>query len=374
MNSIEKNTLIKIIKEDPDTIRIKVQGNIAEEKLSEIDFHLRRIEREKPHVVIIDLSVLQKLPTSLALLFAYYDLRLSSKHIKLELIAEDASFRRSLEEAKAYWERKYGSMRIGDPLEVLWTPFAGFFSKSKELLSFVGELLLSSLDRPWRRSRAHKGTLINSLHQVGVGGIPIVVLISLLLGLVMAFMSSMQLEQFGAQIYVASLLTLAMTKELGPIMTGILIAGRSGSAFASELGTMKLSEEIDALNSMGFDVIKFLVLPKLIATAISLPILSFFSQFSGILGGLLVAVSIMGITPQGYWDQVFNTLRLFDIWWGVLKCVVFGLLVASIGCHEGLKVEKGASSVGQAATQAVVKGIFAVILFDSIFAIILVYW
>lgn len=374
MNSIEKNTLIKIIKEDPDTIRIKVQGNIAEEKLSEIDFHLRRIEREKPHVVIIDLSVLQKLPTSLALLFAYYDLRLSSKHIKLELIAEDASFRRSLEEAKAYWERKYGSMRIGDPLEALWTPFAGFFSKSKELLSFVGELLLSSLDRPWRRSRAHKGTLINSLHQVGVGGIPIVVLISLLLGLVMAFMSSMQLEQFGAQIYVASLLTLAMTKELGPIMTGILIAGRSGSAFASELGTMKLSEEIDALNSMGFDVIKFLVLPKLIATAISLPILSFFSQFSGILGGLLVAVSIMGITPQGYWDQVFNTLRLFDIWWGVLKCVVFGLLVASIGCHEGLKVEKGASSVGQAATQAVVKGIFAVILFDSIFAIILVYW
>lgn len=374
MNSIDPKNRIEISKEDPDTVRINVYDYTTEENLGEIDLYLKKIERERPQAVSIDLSFLKELPTSLALLLAYYDRKLKEKNIRLEVFTKNSSFQNSLEESRLYWEQKGAAIGFKDPLEALGTAFSAFVSKSRDLLSFSGELLLSGMDRPWRRSRAHRGTLISALHQVGVGGIPIVVLISLLLGLVMAFMSSVQLEQFGAQIYVASLLTLAMTKELGPIMTGILIAGRSGSSFASELGTMKLSEEIDALNSMGFNVIRFLVIPKLIATAISLPILSFFSQFSGIVGGLLVAVLIMGITPQGYWEQVFNTLRLFDIWWGVLKCVVFGLLVAAIGCHEGLKVEKGASSVGQAATQAVVKGIFAVILFDSIFAIVLLYW
>jgi phospholipid/cholesterol/gamma-HCH transport system permease protein len=212
------------------------------------------------------------------------------------------------------------------------------------------------------------------MKSVGVDALPIVGLISFLLGLIMAFMSAVQLQQFGANIYVASLVSLSMVRELGPIMTAIIVAGRSGSAFAAEIGTMKISDEVDALFTMGFEPTRFLVVPKVIASVITVPILVLFSDLFAIFGGLVVGVFMLDLTTNAYIAQTLKTLTLFDVFWGFLKAAVFALLIAGIGCLRGFQVRGGAAEVGKATTSAVVSSIFLIILADAVFAVILRYW
>jgi phospholipid/cholesterol/gamma-HCH transport system permease protein len=211
------------------------------------------------------------------------------------------------------------------------------------------------------------------MRRVGVDAVPIVALISFLLGFIIAYMSSVQLTQFGAGIYVASLVAVGMVRELGPIMTSILVSGRSGSAFASEIGTMKISEEIDALSTMGFDPVAFIVIPKIIASLIVVPILTLFSCLFGVLGGMVVGVLLLDLTYSNYMDQTIKILRLYDIIWVFVKSGVFAILVSWVGCLRGFQTRGGAASVGEATTSAVVSGIFLVIFWDSIFAFIQLY-
>lgn len=250
----------------------------------------------------------------------------------------------------------------------------GAFSSLRYSLTFLGDTCLSLL-RVCSRPRLLRGndTLL-FMKKVGVDALPIVALISFLLGLIMAFMSSVQLAQFGANIYVASLVSLSMTRELGPIMTAILVAGRSGSAFAAEIGTMKISEEVDALFTMGIDPHVFLVMPRLIATVLVMPLLTLFSDLFAILGGLLVGVSMLDLTFNGYIAQTISTLDLFDVFWGFGKAVIFALLISWTGCLRGFQVEGGAAGVGRATTSAVVSSIFLIILSDSLLVVMLRYW
>jgi phospholipid/cholesterol/gamma-HCH transport system permease protein len=187
-------------------------------------------------------------------------------------------------------------------------------------------------------------------------------------------MSSVQLQQFGADIYVASLVALGMSRELGPIMTAIIVAGRSGSSFAAEIATMKVSEEVDALFTMGFEPTRYLVVPKILASVLVVPILTLFSDLFAILGGLTVGVFVLNLTANAYISQTIMDLTLFDIFWGVFKSGVFALLISWIGCLRGFRVDGGAASVGRATTSAVVSSIFLIIVSDSIFAVILRYW
>jgi phospholipid/cholesterol/gamma-HCH transport system permease protein len=189
----------------------------------------------------------------------------------------------------------------------------------------------------------------------------------------MAFMSSLQLTQFGANLYVASLVALAMVSELGPIMTAIVVAGRSGSAYAAEISTMKISEEIDALVVMGFDPNLFLVLPRMTA-AMVVPLLTVFANIFAVAGGLVIGVFMLNLSPGAYINQSLDALSLFELAWGLSKSLVFALLIALSGCFRGFQAPGGAAAVGNAATSAVVTGIFLIILFDSIFAVIRSYW
>ena len=240
--------------------------------------------------------------------------------------------------------------------------------------SFIGSVCLA-LIYVGRHPRALRGNdVLRSMEKTGVDAVPIVGLISFLLGLIMAFMSSVQLKQFGANIYVASLVGLAMVRELGPIITAIIVAGRSGSAFAAEIGTMKISEEVDALFTMGFDPVRFLVVPKVAATVIVVPFLTLLSDLCAVLGGLVVGVYMLDLTANAYISQTMRTLTLFDVFWGFLKSGVFALLITIVGCLRGFQVSGGAASVGHATTSAVVTGIFLIILSDSVFAVILRYW
>jgi len=247
-------------------------------------------------------------------------------------------------------------------------------SDLKFLLSFMGSVCLSLLHVCLHPKSLRKDDTFLCMQKTGVDALPIVGLISFLLGLIMAFMSSVQLRQFGADIYVASLVSLSMTRELGPIMTAIIVSGRSGSAFAAEIGTMKISEEVDALFTMGFDPTRFLVVPKIIASVIVVPLLTLFSDVFAIIGGLVVGILTLDLTANAYITQTIKTLTLFDVFLGVFKSGVFAILIAWIGCLRGFQVKGGASSVGQATTSAVVSSIFLIILFNSVFSVILRYW
>ena len=238
------------------------------------------------------------------------------------------------------------------------------------MVSFLGSVVMC-----FSHVLRHPGSLrveetITHMEKTGVDAVPIVGLISFLLGLIMAFMSSIQLSQFGANIYVASLVALAMISELGPIMTAIVVAGRTGSLFAAEIGTMQISEEIDALFVMGINPTLFLAIPRVMACIIVVPLLTLFSDFFAITGGLVVGTTLLDLTPGSYLAQTWETITLFEILWGMLKSVIFAILISWAGCLRGFQVRGGADAVGQAATSAVVSSIFLIILVDSIFAVI----
>jgi phospholipid/cholesterol/gamma-HCH transport system permease protein len=242
-----------------------------------------------------------------------------------------------------------------------------------QVMTFLGELLLALAHSLLHPRSLRWGEVFFYLKRAGVDGLPIVGLISLLLGLIIAFMSSLQLKQFGANIYVASLLAIAMVKELGPIMTAILVAGRSGSAFAAEIGTMMVNEEVDALVTMGFDPIRFLAVPKVLAMIVAVPLLTLYADLFGILGGMIVGVVGLDLTVFTYIYETQKSLDLFEIVSSLIKAGVFAVLIAGIGCQRGFQVRGGAQSVGAATTSAVVAAIFLIIVTDSAFAIVLHY-
>lgn len=242
------------------------------------------------------------------------------------------------------------------------------------LVSFLGSVIICFL-HVFRHPRSLRwGDTLVFMHKTGVDAVPIVGLISFLLGLIMAFVSSLQLEQFGASIYVARLVALAMVSELGPIMTAIVVAGRSGSAFAAEIGTMRISDEIDALFTMGFAPTLFLAVPRILAAVMVIPMLTLFADIFAIIGGMVISISMLDLTVSTYVDQTLKALSLFEFFWGLMKSVVFAALIAWIGCLRGFEVRGGSAQVGNAATSAVVSGIFLIILFDSLFAVIRSYW
>ena len=240
----------------------------------------------------------------------------------------------------------------------------------RTMVSFVGSVFLALIRAFYNLKSLRLNDTILEMEKTGVHALPIVSLISYLLGLVIAFMSSLQLAQFGANIYVASLVSIAMVSELSPIMTAIVVAGRSGSAFAAEIGTMKIYEEVDALTTMGFDPVLFLAIPRMIAAMVVVPVLTLFSGLFGMLGGLTVGISLLNLSSSSYISQSLDSLTLFEILWGLSKSVVFAAIISWVGCLRGFQARGGADAVGNAATSAVVGGIFLIILFDSFFAIL----
>ncbi|MCC5877130.1 MAG: ABC transporter permease [Candidatus Sumerlaeia bacterium] len=239
----------------------------------------------------------------------------------------------------------------------------------KDQVAFIGELtwyLVAAMKNPrklrWRDA-------LRTAETAGVDALPIVVLIGFLIGLIMAFQAAIPMRQFGTEIFVANLVALSMLRELGPLMTAIVLAGRSGSAFAAELGTMKVNEEIAALNTMGLEPVRFLVVPRVIAAVFMVPFLTVFAMLAGLLGGLVVFLS-MGLPTVVYINQVTDQIVLMDPVGGLIKAMVFGLLVAGVGCLRGLQTRTGASAVGESTTRSVVSAIVLIAVTDGIFAVL----
>jgi phospholipid/cholesterol/gamma-HCH transport system permease protein len=236
-------------------------------------------------------------------------------------------------------------------------------------IAFIGEFATAVVRALANPRRVRWSDAVYVAETAGANAFPIIVLIGFLMGLIMAFQSAMPLKQFGAEIFVANLLALSLLRELGPLVTAIILAGRSGSSFAAEIGTMTVNEEINALVTMGLDPVRFLVVTRVLATMAMTPLLTIFFSAAGLVGGALVMLSL-GYPLVAFLNQVHMSVTMSDMFGGLFKAMVFSLLVCAIGCQRGLRTRGGASSVGQSTTSAVVSGIILIAVADGVFAVV----
>jgi len=247
-----------------------------------------------------------------------------------------------------------------------------------EVYHRTADLLLLASDLSWSALRAlgrgpsgiRPGALVEQASALGSAALPIVAVILFLIGAVSVLQAAAQLRKFGADIFVAELLAIGITRELGPLMTAIIVAGRSGSAIAAEVATMKYSEELDALQTMSLDPLRFVAVPKLWAMVLCVPMLTIMADFVGILGGLVVGVTIMGLAPEAFVEQLVDALFLRDVASGLIKSLSFAWAVTIVGVHQGLSFSGGATGVGRATTSAVVMSIAAIIVLDSFWGLL----
>jgi phospholipid/cholesterol/gamma-HCH transport system permease protein len=274
--------------------------------------------------------------------------------------------------AEAVPERKGARREVAEAsfLERIGTTTLELAGSAKDMLTFLGDMTVTLV--AFFRLKAHyRGSdLFLLIQECGAQALPIVTLISFLVGVILAFVGAVQLKQFGAQIYVADLVGIAMMREMGAMMTGIIMAGRTGAAFAAQLGTMKVTQEIDALTTAGFSPREFLVLPRVMALILMMPLLCLYSDFVGVFGGAVIGVGMLDLSWTTYFRETANAITLTDIFGGVFKSSVYGVLIALAGCLRGLECGNSSSAVGDAATSAVVTGIVAIVTACGIFAVV----
>jgi phospholipid/cholesterol/gamma-HCH transport system permease protein len=247
---------------------------------------------------------------------------------------------------------------------------ADVLRQGRDFLGFIGECWLGVKRLVVGQAGFRWNDCLNEMQKCGAMALPIVSLISFLVGVTLAYSGAIVLRRFGGDIWVADLIGVAMTREMGAMMAGIVLAGRTGAAFAAEIGSMKANEEIDALTVLGISPVRFLVLPRVLAVGLMMPLLALYANCLGILGGMAVAYTALDIPFAAYWVEMLTIVDLPDVTVGVIKSVVYGLVVGLAGCRRGLQAENNAAGVGQAATSAVVTAILFIILADAVFAVL----
>ncbi len=321
-------------------------------------------------VLLIDMSRVESVDGGAMALLAHTRTELVQRGIKCEFVDAAPHVQEIIHLYRG--DVKPGRRRAPKPqstLDQLGKATLEFVLEVKLALAFWGQLLVASWAVIKSPKECNWREVLPTLERNGADAVPIVMLINLLVGLVMAFQSSAQLKQFGANIYVADLIGISMTRELGPLMTAIVVCGRSGAAFAAELGSMRVNEEIDALRTMGFGPMRFLVLPRTLAMMVVLPMLTLVADVMGILGGLWVGVASLDLTVMSYFNEIQKAVKLWDIYSGLIKSVAFGFAITMISCQQGLAASGGAEGVGRRTTSAVVSTLFTLIVVDAILTI-----
>jgi len=296
----------------------------------------------------------------------------SQNKIEIEKEGLPEGVQRLLALASAVPERKGARRESVRPpfLEQMGQAALDFWSSMRDMLDFIGEAFIAFTRLLSGRARYRRSELFMIIQDCGAQAFPIVSLISLLVGLILAFVGAIQLQMFGAQIYVADLVGIAMIRVMGAIMTGIIMAGRTGASFAAQLGTMQVNEEIDALKTMGISPMEFLVLPRMLALMLMMPLLCLYADLMGILGGLIVGISMLDLGVMEYFAETRRAVSLNNLWIGLFHSAVFGVLVALAGCMRGIQCGRSASAVGDATTSAVVTGIVSIIVATAIITLL----
>ncbi len=239
-----------------------------------------------------------------------------------------------------------------------------------ESLGFIGQVAIAFGNLARRKARYRIADLLEAVQECGANALSIVTLISFLVGVILAFMGAVQLQQFGAQIYVADLVAIGMVREMGAMMTAIIMAGRTGSAFAARIGTMKVTEEIDAMATMGISPMEFLVLPRIIALTLMMPLLCLYSDFMGIIGGAAIGAGMLGLSPAAYLRESMHAVHAHDLLGGLFKSLIYGILIAFAGCLCGFQCGSSSAAVGDATTRSVVMSMVLIVISCGIFAVV----
>lgn len=241
--------------------------------------------------------------------------------------------------------------------------------EAKQQIAFLGLILATMAGSLRHPGRLRLVPLVYHMEKVGFNALPIVGLISFLIGVVLAYQGATQLQRFGAEIFVVNLISVSVLREIAILLTAIVVAGRSGSAFTAEIGSMVVNEEVDAMRTLGLDPMEVLVLPRVLALVITLPLLAFFADMMGLFGGMLMCWGALDISPSLFLERLQGAVSPWSFWVGIIKAPFFAFLIAMVGCLEGLRVTRSAESVGQQTTRSVVTGIFLVIVVDAMFSI-----
>jgi phospholipid/cholesterol/gamma-HCH transport system permease protein len=364
---------------DGDTLRVRLRGRLSAASLPRAwRATTRRLERRRPRRAVVDAGgVTYCDAVGAAFLVHMHELQTAHQGtLEVEGFPED--FQPILD---LLLRRRPGGGAAGAPAEPAAAGARALVERIGRrtvelardgfaLLAWIGEVVLALGRSALRPAAVRWRDALWAAQTAGVNSLPVVALIAFLLGLVMGFQSALQLHRFGADIYLANLIGLSMVRELGPLMTAIVLTARSGSAFAAEIGTMRINEEVDALTTMGVDPVRFLVAPRVIAAVVMTPILTLFANLAGLVGGAVVWVFTLDLPIPMYTAQLEQSIALKDLLGGLAKSFVFGVLVAGIGCIRGMQTRGGPSAVGQSTTDAVVSGIVLLAVADSVFSIL----
>ncbi|HWN81138.1 MAG TPA: MlaE family lipid ABC transporter permease subunit [Candidatus Udaeobacter sp.] len=319
--------------------------------------------------VVLDLTRVSRIDSAGVAVILDAREELAGQGVKLSLRGATAQVRKvfAISLARADELSADAPDQFWDPITAAGQAVARGWHRSGEVLRQFGEVIYWLLVAPFRGQWPRFDATAEQINRFGASAIPIVGLIALLIGLIMAMQSAHQLRQFGAVIFVADLVGISVCRELGPFVTAIVVAGRSGSAVAAELGTMTVSEEIDALRTMGLNPMRYLVVPRILAMTICTPLLTILANLIAILGGMLIGIFHLGISASAYMNETIQAVSMSDLASGLVKSVIFGAVIGNVGVFEGLHVHGGSEGVGTATTQAVVSAIFLIIVTDAIF-------
>jgi phospholipid/cholesterol/gamma-HCH transport system permease protein len=362
--------------DEEGTTVLRAEGEWLVVTAAELDRRLHSLDMPQNRQVTVDLSGVDRLDSTGAWLLLRTEHELATRGNRVELSNLEPRFEPLLAQVRA--------RGVTEPLPHPVPPhhtFIGFLarvgratvvllSRLYDILSFTGLVTLTILRLVRQPRRLRLTATLVQMELVGLDAMPIVGLLSFLIGIVMAYQGADQLRRFGAEIYTVNLLGVSILRELGVLMSAIIIAGRSGSAFTAQIGTMQVNEEIDAMRTLGLDPIEVLVLPRLFGLGITLPLIVFFADFMGILGGALMSWIVLGINIPNFVTQLQGAVSESTLWVGVVKAPFFAAIIALVGCYEGLNVTRSAESVGRLTTQSVVESIFFVIVTDAAFSIV----
>ena len=362
--------------EESGALILRPAGNWLVSTAAELDRRLHALDLPTGRRVTLDLAGIDRLDTAGAWLLLRTEHALSARGNNVALANVRASFAPLLDQVRA----RGAASPVPHPVPPHYT-VAGFVARIGEIsvgllqriysmLSFGGLVAITLATLLRRPQRLRLIATLVQMEETGLNALPIVGLLSFLIGVVMAYQGADQLRRFGAEIYTVNLLGVAILRELGVLLAAIIIAGRSGSAFTAQIGTMQVNQEIDALRTLGLNPVEVLVLPRVFGLALTLPLLVFFADAMGLLGGCLMTWASLGIAIPRFLEQLRGAITEWTLWVGIIKAPFFAMIIAMVGCYEGFNVTGSAESVGRLTTQSVVESIFVVIVADAAFSIL----
>ena len=361
-----------LIREEEHDLVVRFEGTPNIQKLSTVQKRLKRTFKTlKKQSLIWEFDGLEKLDSALAVVIARHNYEFDAKGVATRMVGMNVDVQNMLEMAQkhSHFSETFEVEREG-LLAQIGRDSAERLSKLNDFFAFFGRTLIAFLQMFYHMKNIRWRETFFEVYESGIKVLPIIILTMFLIGVVVAYQSSAQLKLYGANIFIVDMLGISILRELAPMLAAIIVAGRSGSAYAAQIGVMKITEELDAMRTMGFDPYAFLVLPRIIALMLMMPILIFFADIAGLMGGVLIAKIDLNLAPSLFLERFVEVVHVKHFWIGLFKGPFFAVLIASIGIYRGLQVKNDTQSIGFNTTKSVVEAIFAVIICDAFFSIV----